>query len=190
MLSHCSKSWVIDKAVASNNSNNAFARIGDFIFSKPYKFNIIILKPFWVFLFYFVVREIRLDKVLNIFKIILLLLSTILSSLLFPIVLLFRNKTLIKIQHIQFAVFCSVLAFIIGNLLVETGERAFHGNFFWQNIMCSFILFFICALNLLKLVALNEFNWDKYKIEITTIALHFIFGILYLAKIFITTSYS
>lgn len=126
----------------------------------------------------------------NVFKIIILLLSTIFSSLLFPIVLLVRNKTLFKIQSIQFAVFCSILAFIIGNLLVETGERAFHGNLFWQNIMCSFLLFFICTLNMLKLVALDEYKWKKYSMEITALALHFIFGILYLTKIFITTSYS
>lgn len=126
----------------------------------------------------------------SVFKIIILLLSTILSSLLFPIILLLRNKTLIKIKSIQFAVFCSVVAFIIGNLLVETGNRAFHGNFFWQNIMCSFLLFFVCTIHLLKLVALDEFKWRKYKIELTVLSLHFIFGILYLTKIFITTSYS
>lgn len=126
----------------------------------------------------------------NVFKIIILLISTILSSLLFPLVLLIKNKTLLQIQSIQFAVFCSVVAFIIGNLFVETGDRAFHGNLFWQNIMCSFLLFFICTLHLLKLVALDGFKWVKYKTEITALALHFVFGILYLAKVFITTSYS
>lgn len=126
----------------------------------------------------------------NVFKIIVLLLSTIISSLLFPLVVLFRNKTLIKIQGIQFAVFSIVVAFIIGNLFIETGDRAFHGNLFWQNIMCSFLLFFICTLHLLKLIALDEFKYEKYRIEIAALALHFVFGILYLAKIFITTSYS
>lgn len=126
----------------------------------------------------------------NVLKIIILLLSTILSSLLFPIVLLLRNKASIKIQSIQFAVFCSVVAFVIGHLIVETGDRSFHGNFFWQNIMCSFLLFFVCTIYLLKLLALNEYKWREYIIEIVALALHFVFGILYLTKIFITTSYS
>jgi len=116
--------------------------------------------------------------------------STIVSGFLFPIVLLYRNRTLFKEEMIQFAILCSIIGLIIGYSLYETGSRSWHGNLTWQNVMCSFLLFLVCALQLLKLIAANPLRWKAYRIEISIFVLHFLFGILYFFKVLVTTSYS
>src|SRR5690606_18692789 len=79
------------------------------------------------------------------FYILIIFTSTIIYSFLFPIVLLLKNKVLLKEQMIQFAILCTFFGLIISNTFYETGGRAMHGNFLWQNYMCSFLLFFVCA---------------------------------------------
>jgi hypothetical protein len=116
--------------------------------------------------------------------------STIVSGFLFPIVLLFRNRALFKEEMIQFAIMCSIIGLIIGYSLYETGSRSLHGNLTWQNIMCSFLLFLVCIVQLLKLIAANPLRWKAYRIEISIFALHFLSGILYFFKVLVTASYS
>lgn len=116
--------------------------------------------------------------------------STIVSGFLFPIVLLFRNRVLFKEEMIQFAIMCSIIGLIIGYSLYETGSRSLHGNLTWQNVMCSFLLFLVCIVQLLKLIAANPLRWKAYRIEISIFALHFLSGILYFFKVVVTASYS
>jgi hypothetical protein len=117
-------------------------------------------------------------------------LSTLVSGFLFPIVLLYRNSKLFKEEMIQFAILCSIIGIIIGSTLYETGYRSLHGNLGWQNVMCSFLLFLVCTLQLLKLIEANPLRWKAYRIEISMFALHFLFGILYFFKVLVTASYS
>ena len=116
--------------------------------------------------------------------------STIISGFLFPIVLLFRNRALFKVEMIQFAILCVVIGVIIGSTLYETGVRSLHGNLGWQNMMCSFLLFLVCIVQLLKLIAVNPLGWRVYRIEISIFGLHFLSGILYFLKVLVTASYS
>lgn len=116
--------------------------------------------------------------------------GTIVSGFLFPIVLLFRNRKLFKEEMIQFAILCSIIGLIIGYSLYETGNRSLHGNLTWQNVMCSFLLFLVCIVQLLKLIAANPLKWKGYRIEISIFALHFLSGILYFFKVLVTASYS
>jgi hypothetical protein len=91
---------------------------------------------------------------------------------------------------IQFAILCSIIGLIIANSLYETGSRSLHGNLAWQNVMCSFLLFLVCTLQLLKLIAISPLRWKAYRIEISIFALHFLSGILYFFKVLVTASYS
>src|SRR5690606_16130985 len=84
-----------------------------------------------------------------------IILSTIVSSFLFPIVFLIKNRHLTKEYSVQFAVWGTLLAVIIANVFAETGERTSDGNFLWQSFMCSFLLFFICLLHLIKMRSVN-----------------------------------
>lgn len=126
----------------------------------------------------------------NWFYILAVFISTIVSGFLFPIVLLFRNSELCKEEMIQFAILCSVIGIIISSTLYETGVRSLHGNLGWQNVMCSFLLFLVCIVQLLKLIAVNPLGWRAYRIEISIFAVHFLSGILYFLKVLVTASYS
>jgi hypothetical protein len=127
---------------------------------------------------------------LNWLQITIILISTIVSGYLFPIVFLARNRALFKVDMIRLALICTFFGQIISNTFYETGGRALHGNFYWQNFMCSFLLFFVCVLQLLQLISVNQNSWKKYRIEISIFGLHFLSGILYFLKILVTNDYS
>ena len=126
----------------------------------------------------------------NWFYILAVFISTVVSGFLFPIVLLYRNSELCKEEMVQFALLCVVIGIIISSTLYETGDRSLHGNLSWQNVMCSFLLFLVCIVQLLKLIASNPLGWKVYRIEISIFGLHFLSGILYFLKVLVTASYS
>lgn len=127
---------------------------------------------------------------LNWFYILTILTSTIISSFLFPIVLLMKNRELFNVNMVQLAILCVFFGLIISNTFYETGGRALHGNFLWQNYMCSFLLFFVCIFQLLKLISVNQNNWKKYRLEISVFCLHFFSGLGYFLKIIVTDAYA
>jgi hypothetical protein len=107
---------------------------------------------------------------------------SIISSFLFPIVLLLKNKVLLKSEKVQFALICVVLGLIIGFTFCETGARQFDGNFMWQTLMASFVLFFVCLLELLKQITSKPNGWKKHRIEIGFFVIHFASGIYYIIE--------
>lgn len=94
------------------------------------------------------------------------------SSIFFPIVFLLRNRQQLRNVFVQFAVFGFIAAFLISQFIGELGPRSTHGNFIWQMIMCVFILFFVCALQLAKLVLNHQKSWRAYIPEIIAFLLH------------------
>ena len=138
--------------------------------------------------FFYIFNNINVE--LNWIYITIILTSTIVSGYFFPIVLLLKNRALFKVEMIRFALICAFFGQIISNTFYETGARALHGNFYWQNFMCSFLLFFVCVLQLLKLISANQNSWKKYRIEISVFCLHFLSGIIYFFKIIVTSDYS
>jgi hypothetical protein len=179
-------------------------------FSKLFWLNLIpiILSLIFVFVQYFFIYEstdnevkssIKIDLFhlvklwadsKNILFLIFLLIISIVSSFLFPIVLIFKNQLLIKKDSIQLAILSVFFGIIIGITLYESGPREFDGNFMWQTFIASFILFFICTLELLKLV-LNEIDgWKKHRLEIALFLIQFLSGIYYLSRIFLDLNYA
>ncbi len=126
------------------------------------------------------------QSVLDILKIIS---STLLSGFLFPILLLTKNKQLLKLDMIQFALISVTVGVLISYTFCETGDRAFDGNFLWQNYMSTFLLFMVCAIQLLKLVSKNPNGFKAYRIETIAFLLHFMATIVYFSKIISTQSY-
>jgi len=124
------------------------------------------------------------------YQILFITLSTILSSYLFPIVLLIRNKNLLKQDMVLFAVLCSTISILIFYVLSETGSREFDGNFIWQTFICSFLMFFVCVIQLLKLIFTTETRFKAYKIEIIIFLLHFISGIYYFYRMISSGTYN
>ena len=119
----------------------------------------------------------------------LLFILSILSSFLFPIVLILKNNQLIKSRLILYAISCTFFAILVSVTIIETGNRVYDGNFLWQVFMCSYLLFFSCILELLKLIKQNNFSFKKYFIELFVLTLHFVSGIIYLVNIFQTKIY-
>ena len=119
----------------------------------------------------------------------LLLFLSVLSSFLFPIILLLKNRGLFKNNLIIYSLSCIVVALLISITFCETGIRVNDGNFEWQVFMCSYLLFFSSILELLKLIKQNNYSLKKYFIEILFLTLHIVSGIIYLINIFITKSY-
>lgn len=118
-----------------------------------------------------------------------ILLSTLVSSFLFPMVVLVKNQSLLKEYNVQFAVWGVFLALIIANIFAETGARASDGNFLWQSFICTFILFFICLFHLVRMWSADSRGWKAYLFEITAFTLHVLAGLFYFVKIWSTLSY-
>ncbi len=124
------------------------------------------------------------------YQVLFIVLSTIISSYLFPFVLLIKNKSLIKENMVLFSVLCSTISVLIFYVLSETGAREFDGNFIWQAFMCSFLLFMVCVIQLLKLIFKNPMGWRAYKIETLAFLLHIISGIYYFYRMIAFETYN
>lgn len=122
-------------------------------------------------------------------RIITILITSIFTSFLFPFVVILKNRQLVKQPMVQLALLSSFIGLIIGNVLAETGERANDGNFMWQNYICSFILFFTCVYQLLRLQKEYNTGWAKFKPEFICLGLQVVATIVYFIKVVLTGSY-
>lgn len=118
-----------------------------------------------------------------------LLVMAIISSLLFPMVVILKNKQFLKQKILQTALLFTTIAILISITLTETGLRENDGNFLWQSFMCVFLLYFSCIYLLLKEIT-KLGSSKKFFLEFTVFSIHFISGILYLINIFINKNYA
>jgi len=111
-------------------------------------------------------------------------------SLVFPIAYIgFYWKDLRKNVLLQYAVIMYLIAISLFALLSETGPREFHGNFFWQSVICSYILFLvITVLFAEKVKTLGMKDWKNIIILVAFMS-HVIAGFLYLVKLLYIGSY-
>ncbi|RZJ71965.1 hypothetical protein [Flavobacterium sp.] len=114
---------------------------------------------------------------------------TFICSFLFPIVTLAKNPKMLKEKMVQFALLGIAIALLIGNLFTEVGTRASDGNFLWQNIMCSFLLFMTCIYQIVKSVIADERGFKAFIIELLALSLHVLATLVYFIKIIKTDSY-
>ena len=112
------------------------------------------------------------------------------SSYLLPIFTIILYPVVLKNKPFQYAIYLSLLGFLISAFIIETGPRASHGNFLWQTIICTYLLFLTNVIYLIPKF-LNKTKFVDKKIYWLKIifALHVISGIIYLLKIFITLDY-
>lgn len=121
---------------------------------------------------------------------------SLISSLLFPLTFLICFPQFIqKTSASTYAWVLFLVAMVIFILVAETGDRALHGNFAWQAVVCSFMLFMVTVRDLLKLIPmlqgdpLNKVIGWRVKVCLAVFLLHVIAGVVYLGKILITGSY-
>ncbi len=111
------------------------------------------------------------------------ILLSVALSILFPAAYILlrpqeRREVLLRYAWALYAI--AVLIFIIFD---ETGPRAFHGNFFWQTVVCSYTLFFSTCLRLGR--DLQTTGWRDWKNLLLLLCLgtHVVSGMVYLPSI-------
>jgi hypothetical protein len=128
---------------------------------------------------------------------------SLLGSLLFPLLcIIFHWKTAVNHLLIKYACFQYLIAITIFAVFMENGPRQYHGNFGWQCIVASYILYLSASILFLEKLGLNKNNdvfsnlirstleiSPKNKLILITLMLHFLAGIGYILKIFITRGY-
>ena len=108
----------------------------------------------------------------------------ILASLAFPIgIVSCYGREPLRESPVGYAWIGTIVGIVIFALFAETGVRRFHGNFGWQSVACSFILFLCSTAFLLRKIKV-EGRWKIGEKMLTALlVLHLSFGILIITKI-------
>ncbi len=115
-------------------------------------------------------------------------LINIVTGLLFPIVGMYFLKDKIKDNpEIVFSLVAVIAALLIANLFTETESRLRHGNFKWQIFPSFYIFFMVIAKQLLPQI--QSFSFKKLNLVQSVFLMHFVFGCMYVLKIFVTGYY-
>jgi hypothetical protein len=181
-----------------------------FVFSVAYPFFLLLkfrlTKTFWVnllpivagfialYLSYYFIYETQeqIKVVVDILKVWRIYSPNIPASLAlsaaFPaayIVLYWRDS--IKDVQIQYAALLYAGSLMVFSLFAEKGREG-HGNFMWQCIVTSYIIFAVLAANFGRKLAEGKRSYKEW-IAGTLFALHVVSGVLYLGKFFIFKHY-
>lgn len=114
---------------------------------------------------------------------------SIIFSLLFPFIYTIWNyKSLKGNLRYWYAFYLLIPAFLIYLLLVEEGPTMWHGNFYWQIVICIWICFFESLKALIRDIK-KEGLIRKNKILSALYILHIITGICYVIRIITIGTY-
>ncbi len=111
-----------------------------------------------------------------------ILLSVVLSVL-FPAAYILLRPQERRELLLRYAWALYAVAMLIFILFDETGPRAFHGNFFWQTVVCSYTLFFSTCLRLGKNIQATGWRDWKNLLLLLCLGAHIISGMVYLPSI-------
>jgi hypothetical protein len=112
-------------------------------------------------------------------------LSTILCSFLYPLLamaLLWR--VMIRDPLLRFGLACIGVALVQSICLVETGYRRIHGNFTWQVLICTYLLFLAVVVVQFRLVLRQGRAEERDLVPAVAFAIHIICGLAYFGIIF------
>lgn len=114
----------------------------------------------------------------------------IFTSCFFPLVYIFLSKgKVLKNPLVIFALTNFIFGLAIWILFAESGDRKFHGNFYWQVVITNYLLFFSLLLHLINSIKANTIGKTKQFFITGAFLLHFIWGIFYWTKIIIFKGY-
>lgn len=107
-----------------------------------------------------------------------------LGSYLFPLLVLWFNRKNID-KSVIYSWVLVILSLLIFFLFIEDGPRKLHGNFYWQIVPSSYILYLTSFVNLLKndrIKKINSHNTIQDFIIYIFFGLSVLFGILFFLK--------
>ena len=147
---------------------------GFFIKTGGVKAGITISKPFQFFTFWIPYWYIPVAFIL---------------SYAFPIVSLLIYREITKYEPFLYSLFMTIIGIIIAIFVNETGDRVIHGNFIWQTIISTYLLFLSTITFLAPVFLNNQDKSLKRRIVIMSFLAHVISGVIYIIKVIITQDY-
>jgi hypothetical protein len=115
------------------------------------------------------------------------------SSYTFPLLyFIFYFKEIRDKLNLYVIAYC-VVAFLLFVCIVETGDRMMDGNFAWQVIVCSYLLFMVVAFQLLQKIKIIRGKSKNERIKIILLSsvflIHVFSGLIWLGRIYFFKSY-
>ncbi len=111
-----------------------------------------------------------------------------LMSFILPLSTLFLYPKVIRFKPFNYSFWLMVAGILLSAFVAEIGHRMDHGNFFWQNVVCVYVLFVSNVLFLLKQRAEGSNSWKIYLL-FSIFGIHVISGVGYIIYILSTNSY-
>ena len=106
-------------------------------------------------------------------------------SLIFPAALVILHPSEARQGRLRYAWALYAASLLIFALLAETGPRLTHGNFFWQAVVCSYILFMeSCARYGARLMEKGPRTWRNATLSICLWA-HVLSGLVYIPSLLV-----
>lgn len=122
-------------------------------------------------------------------KLLVFFLISLITSVLFPLFVLIKKgikRNDLTAIYTWVSYFGAILIFI---LFAETGERWAHGNFFWQIVPSTFILFLVAVKKSLPELSFPNKSFKDLNLFHVLLFLHILFGIVYAVRIPIYNSF-
>ena len=107
----------------------------------------------------------------------------------FPITfyLLYPNQLYTTLT--KYSLSLTVLGILISKVVIENGPRKFDGNFYWQNVICCYLMVIVTLMSLFSQSQKTAISRRNKKILSFVFSIHVVSGIVYLLKIFLTRKY-
>ena len=107
----------------------------------------------------------------------------------FPITfyLLYPNQLYTTLT--KYSLSLTVLGILISKVVIENGPRKFDGNFYWQNVICCYLMVIVTLMSLFSQSQKKAISRRNKKILSFVFSIHVVSGIVYLLKIFLTRKY-
>lgn len=110
-------------------------------------------------------------------------------SYLLPIYAIISYKSILKYKPFLYSISLAIIGILLSAFVYESGPRMFHGNFAWQNIICTYLVFLSTISYLTPKILDKNSRTPKDIIMMVLLLLHSLSGIMYLFKIGLTYSY-
>lgn len=106
------------------------------------------------------------------------------ASVAFPVCCLLAFPNWLKKPMMQYVLLLTGVGYLIYILLVEAGDREFHGNFNWQLVVCHFIWFLVSIRELLQEIRQKSRSRFVFLGLGFVFSMHVLSGIAYLVTVF------
>lgn len=111
-----------------------------------------------------------------------------LFSFAFPIVYFVSGLRPDRRDVVSYSLLLMMFSLLIYAFLEEEGPRFAHGNFFWQNVVAVYILVLVLVADVLSKWFAGKRCW-KIRLSGLAFSLHVVSGVVYLGKVFVTSSF-